>query len=484
MTPSSEFAAALLAAIACTLLVAPAVPAAAPESRPSSIRGQGRSGDWTRDLPGERTLVRAADLPRPHASPSVDRGPDVVARPSNAWPKAPAGFRVERLATGLDNPRNVVAAPNGDLLVVESAAGRIRLLRLDEAGRVRVDRVFASGLREPFGVAFYPPGPHPSHVYVGDTDAVVRFGYHDGDEQAEGRPERIVPLPGGGHLRGGGHWTRDVAFSLDGRKLYVSIGSFTNDDGDARDAGRARILECDPGGEACRTYASGIRNAVGVTIHPRTGQLWASVNERDGLGDDLVPDYITHVTEDGFYGWPWYYIGGHPDPRHQGEHPELKARVIVPDVLLQSHSASMRLQFYAGTQFPTEYRGDAFAALHGSWNRARRTGYKIIRVRMKGGRATGEYEDFVTGFVVDARRVWGRPVGLTIAKDGSLVFTDDGSNSVWRVTAEARGGAARTAPTGDRSDFRAPARHRAARARAERGRRQGGHPRGAPARST
>ncbi len=433
------------AALGCAVLVTTGGAAQAEAAAPT-IRRQGAPGDWTHDRPGARTFVGPSDLPPPRSTASVDRGPEIVARPSNAWPQAPAGFRVERVATGLHGPRNVVAAPNGDLLVVESAAGRIRLLRLDDAGHVRVDRVFAAGLRQPFGIAFYPPGPNPTHVYVGDTDEVIRFRYHEGAERAEGAPERVAPLPGGGHLRGGGHWTRDVAFSLDGARLFVSIGSFTNDAGDGRDAGRAEILECDPAGKACRTYASGLRNAVGLTIHPQTGQLWASVNERDGLGDDLVPDYITHVVDGGFYGWPWYYIGGHPDPRHAGEHPELEEKVIVPDVLLQSHSASMRLQFYAGTQFPAEYRGDAFAALHGSWNRARRTGYKIIRVRMKDGTATGEYEDFVTGFVLDARRVWGRPVGLTVGKDGSLFFTDDGSDSVWRVRSEHAGPPVRGSP--------------------------------------
>jgi glucose/arabinose dehydrogenase len=345
---------------------------------------------------------------------------------------------VELVATGLQNPRNVVAAPNGDLFVAESAAGRIRVLHPEGAGPSTLSEVFASGLRQPFGIAFYPPGPNPTHVYVADTDEVVRFPYHAGDRRPAGEREGVVRLPGGGHLRGGGHWTRDVVFSRDGAKMYVSIGSFTNVAGDESDAHRAEIRECDPDGRACRVYASGVRNAVGLAVDPATGQLWASVNERDGLGDDLVPDYITHVTDGGFYGWPWYYIGGNQDPRHRGEHPELKGKVVVPDVLIQSHSAPMRVQFCEGGQFPAEYRGDAFAALHGSWNRSRRTGYKIIRVLMKDGKATGEYEDFVTGFVVNDRDVWGRPVGLAFAPDGSLVFTDDGSSSVWRVRASTR----------------------------------------------
>jgi glucose/arabinose dehydrogenase len=253
--------------------------------------------------------------------------------------------------------------------------------------------------------------------------------------KARGAAETLAKLPSKARSDGG-HWTRDVIFSRDGKKMFVSVGSGSNvDDPDTTPAekDRATVLEFNPDGTGRRVYVSGIRNAVGLAVHPKTGQLWASVNERDGLGDNLVPDYITHLEDGAFYGWPWFYIGGNQDPRHEGEHQELKAKAIVPDVLVQSHSASMIMKFYTGAQFPAEYRGDAFAALHGSWNRARRTGYKIIRVIMKDGKATGEYEDFVTGFVVNDRDVWGRPVGLSVAKDGSLMFTDDGSNSVWRV---------------------------------------------------
>ena len=215
--------------------------------------------------------------------------------------------------------------------------------------------------------------------------------------------------------------------------MYVSVGSRSNVDDDATEKRRAAILAFDPDGKNERTFASGIRNPVGLAIHPRTGQLWTSVNERDGLGDHLVPDYITHVEEGGFYGWPWYYLGSNEDPRHTGKHPELKDKVIVPDVLVQSHSASLDLTFYDGSQFPEEYRLDAFAAEHGSWNRARRTGYKVIRVPMKDGKATGEYEDFLVGFVTSEGNVWGRPVGVTVAADGSLLVTDDGSGTIWRV---------------------------------------------------
>jgi glucose/arabinose dehydrogenase len=216
--------------------------------------------------------------------------------------------------------------------------------------------------------------------------------------------------------------------------MFVSVGSHSNVSDDSAEDHRADILEFNPDGSSERIYAAGIRNAVGIAIHPATGELWASVNERDDLGDDLVPDYITRVTEGGFYGWPWYYIGPNQDPRHAGKHPELRDKVLVPDILLQSHSASLQLAFYTGTQFPAEYRGDGFAAEHGSWNRSKRTGYKIIRVPLRDGKPTGEYEDFVTGFVTDDGKVWGRPVGVTVAADGSLVFTDDASDSVWRVS--------------------------------------------------
>jgi glucose/arabinose dehydrogenase len=289
----------------------------------------------------------------------------------------------------------------------------------------------------PFGIAFYPPGPNPTHVYIGNTNSVVRFAYENGNTQARGPAEVIVKnLPSGREqVGGGGHWTRDLVFSRDGKILFVSVGSRSNVSDDASENRRADILAFNPDGSGERVYAWGLRNAVGLAIHPQTGELWASVNERDLLGDHLVPDYITRVAEGGFYGWPWYYLGGHQDPRHQGKHPELKDKVIVPDVLVQSHSASLCMTFYTGNSFPSAYRVDAFAAEHGSWNRARRTGYKVIRVPMKDGKATGEYEDFLVGFVTQEGKVWGRPVGVAVARDGALLVTDDGSDTVWRVSA-------------------------------------------------
>jgi glucose/arabinose dehydrogenase len=426
-----------LAALALTPAPdAPPTPAA-PVAR--TLTGQGAMGDWTTDSPGVRRRITVADLPRPYATRSADNSPRIVPRPAGAWPKAPAGFQVEEFLSGLSNPRLIRTAPNGDVFLAESRPGRIRVLRAAEGGAARpsVNEVFASGLDRPFGIAFFPPGPDPRYIYVGETGAVVRFAYRSGDLKARGRKEVVVPdIPSGGLLRGGGHWTRDIAFSLDGTKMFVSVGSRSNDQEGSSESEkrRADILEFNPDGSGERLYASGIRNAVGIAAHPKTGELWASVNERDGLGDDLVPDYVTRVREGGFYGWPWFYLGPIQDPRHPGEHPELKAKVIVPDVLIQSHSASLEMAFYQGSQFPPEYEGEAFAAQHGSWNRSRRTGYKVIRVPARDGVPTGEYEDFLTGFVTPEGNVWGRPVGVAVAKDGSLLVSDDGGEVIWRVS--------------------------------------------------
>ena len=401
------------------------------------LTGQDALGDWTTDAPGVRRLITLDDLAKPFDTPSANNFPRVAGRPSGAMPRAPKGFQVSEFATGLQNPRKIVTAPNGDVLIAESQPNRIKILRdADADGKAELNEVFATGLTLPFGIAFYPSGPNPTHVYVGNTNSVVRFSYQNGDTKARGPAEVLVKnIPSGREqVGGGGHWTRDLEFSKDGKTLFVSVGSRSNVSDDQSETRRADILAFDPDGWNERIYASGIRNAVGLAIHPETGQLWASVNERDALGDHLVPDYVTHVEEGGFYGWPWYYIGANQDPRHKGKHPELKDKVIVPDVLVQSHSASLCMTFYTGSQFPKEYRLDGFAAEHGSWNRARRTGYKVIRIPMKDGKATGEYEDFLVGFVTPEGNVWGRPVGVTVAKDGALLVTDDGSGIVWRVT--------------------------------------------------
>jgi glucose/arabinose dehydrogenase len=284
----------------------------------------------------------------------------------------------------------------------------------------------------------------------------VRYAYKNGDLKATGKTEVVIAdLPSsrsrdenawkaydlavsqGKTPPDHGHWTRDLAFSLDGKRLFIGVGSASNvDDPDEHpsETRRANILEYTPEGKFVKVYASGIRNPSGIAVNPTTGQLWTSVNERDGLGDDLVPDYITHVQEGGFYGWPYYYLGNNPDPRHLGKHPELKDKVIVPDVLLQSHTASLQMTFYDGKQFPAEYRGDIFASQHGSWNRLVRSGYEVVRVPLKNGKSNGVYEDFLTGFLTPEGDVWGRPVGVATAPDGSLLVSDDGSGSIWRVS--------------------------------------------------
>ena len=450
----------------------------------TTLTGQAAFTDWNQQQPGVRHKITVADLPAPYASESSNNQPHVIARPANAWPIAPAGFKVTLYAGGdnapmqrADNtehmaraagtftmPRLVRTAPNGDLFLSDSGAGIIFVLRgVGADGKAAQIEQFASGLDHPFGIAFYP-ADNPKYVYVGNATTVQRFPYHAGDLHATGPAQTIVPdIPGYAQLAGGGHWTRDVIFSKDGQHLLVSVGSGSNvDDADthAREFHRADVLEYTPEGKFIEVYAHGIRNCVGEAINPTTGSLWCSVNERDALGNHLVPDYVTSVPEGGFFGWPWYYMGGHQDPRlpqpcasGTGAEPQVTApltaeqaqnckrvdmssKVITPDVLVQPHMASLEMVFYPARkeQFPADFEGDAFAAEHGSWNRANRTGYEVIRIPMKNGKATGEYDDFLTGFVTADGQVWGRPVGVAVANDGSLFVTDDGSRSVWHVT--------------------------------------------------
>ncbi|HKT89796.1 MAG TPA: c-type cytochrome [Candidatus Sulfotelmatobacter sp.] len=391
--------------------------------------------DFRYEKPGTTRKITVKDLPAPYATSSAENGPSVVARPENAWPVTLPGFKVELYASGLNEPRLLRTAPNGDIFLAESGPGDIRVFRgVSSDGKPEQMSVFAEGLKRPYGIAFYPPGPNPQWVYIGNTNEVVRFPYHNGDMKASGPSEHIADLPAGG-----GHWTRALDFSLDGKTMYVAVGSASNvDDPDTHpgEKDRADILYCDATNCQLKVYAYGIRNAGGgIRVNPKTGELWCSVNERDALGDNLVPDYITHVQEGGFYGWPWWYIGPHQDPRHEGKHPELKDKAIVPDVLLQAHNASLEFTFYQGDKFPAEYKGDLFASEHGSWNKHVRVGYEVIRIPLhQTGHATGEYEDFLTGFVLPNGDVWGRPVGMTEAHDGSLLVSDDGSNSIWRVS--------------------------------------------------
>ena len=429
----------------CTFLFLAAVlvlmPAALGQSNKKQVlTGQNAFTDAAHESPGTRRHLTTADLPAPAPDQSVDNGADMVSRPANAWPQAPKGFKVEQYATNLENPREMRTAPNGDIFLAESEAGKIVVFRgVDKDGHPQQKSEFATGLHQPFGIAFYPLGPNPKYIYIGDTDAIVRFPYHNGDLKAAGTMQQLAELPGGGRLRGGGHWTRDLVFSKDGTKLFASVGSHSNvDDPDTHpeEFHRADVLEFTPEGKFVKVYAYGIRNCVGEAINPITGELWCSTNERDALGNNLVPDYVTHIQEGGFYGWPYYFMGTHggvQDPRHKGKHPELQSKVITPDVLVNPHFASLEMLFYEGSQFPAEYKGDGFACEHGSWNRKERSGYEVIRLPMKNGHATGEYEDFLTGFTVGDGGVWGRPVGITEGKDGSLFVSDDGTNSIWHV---------------------------------------------------
>jgi glucose/arabinose dehydrogenase len=426
---------------------------AAPGTAPSLLVGKAAFGDWKADRPGLRRRISPADLPPPYATRSAGNSPRVIARPGSGHLVVPPGFRVEQFASGLEGARAVKVAPNGDIFISQPWAGQVSVLRAaDGASKPTRREVFAANLNAPFGLAFYPPGPNPHWFYVAQANSVVRFAYERDDLHAREEPQVIVPSL----AYGGSHWTRNVAFSNDGKRMFVSVGSGSND-GETlgkRDAGeiarfeaahglgatwgdetrRAEVMAFDPEGRQEQVYATGLRNCVGLAVDPVGGDVWCSTNERDELGDDLVPDYVTRVRDGGFYGWPWYYIGDHEDPTHRGERPDLKHKVTVPDVLVQAHSASLEMAFYAAAQFPKEYRGSLFVAEHGSWNRSKRTGYKVIRIIMKDGVPTGEYEDFMTGFVVDDRDVWGRPVGIGVMRDGSLLVTEDGNGTVWRVS--------------------------------------------------
>jgi glucose/arabinose dehydrogenase len=416
-----------------------------------ALGGSAAFGSWHDDAPGKRRHITVDALPAPYATPSVGNTTRVARAPADATLKVPAGFSVKPFAGGLTNPRLLRVAPNGDIFVAETGAGRVRVLRADQSGAaVAKSEIFASGLRGPFGIAFYP-ADNPAWVYVANMDSVVRFAYQDGDMKARSAAETIVP-----QLPSGGHTTRDVAFSKDGMRMFVSVGSATNDaegmghlDAAAvkrweqdkpagaawgSDTERADVLVFDAQGKNGRIFATGIRNCVTVAINPVTGDPWCATNERDGMGDNLPPDYVTRVHEGSFYGWPWYYMGAHEDPRHVGERPDLKSKITVPDVLIQPHTAPLQMMFYTGDQFPADFKGNAFVALHGSWNRATRTGYKIARLIVKDGVPTGEYEDFVTGFVIDDTSVWGRPVGVAQTRDGALIFSEDGNGTIWRVS--------------------------------------------------
>ena len=428
---------------------------APPLAQPSKglLTGAAAFGDWRSDAPGVRRRIEVADLPAPFATPSAGNSPHVVDRPAGKMPSAPPGFSVTLFAAGLENPRLLRVAPNGDVFVAETGPGRIRVLRApDGAPQAGQNEVFAAGLDGPFGVAFYPPGPSPEWVYVAEHNTVVRFPYRNGDVRARGAAEPVVPRLTQSR---GGHSTHDLVFAPDGTRMFVSVGSASNvaQDMERRsveaaqtweaahglgaawgdEENRADVLVFTPEGKGRHSFATGLRNCVGMAMQPATGALWCSTNERDGLGDDLVPDYVTRVREGAFYGWPWYYLGNHEEPRLRGQRPDLAGRATVPDVLLQAHSASLQMAFYDAGEFPPAFRG-AFASEHGSWNRAKRTGYKVIRIVLDtSGAPTGEYEDFLTGFVLNDSAVWGRPVGVAVAHDGALLVSEDGNGTLWRV---------------------------------------------------
>lgn len=373
--------------------------------------------------------IKPSDLPPPNATPDADNGPRVVPRPAGAELQLPPGFKVNVYAEGGDfrRPRWLALAPNGDVFVADHTANSVFILRdADHDGVAETRFTFATGLNLPFGMAFWK-----DYFYVANTNAVVRFRYKVGQTKAEGEPEKIADLPGKGYRE---HWTRNIIFSPDGAKLYATVGSESNVSVEPEP--RAAILEFNPDGTGRRLLATGTRNPIGLAFRPGTRDLWAAVQERDRLGDDLVPDFVTRIQDGGFYGWPYAYADQREDPRRKGERPDLVRKTIVPDVLIQAHSAVLGLVFYEGKMFPAEYRGDAFVALHGSWNRAKRTGYKIIRIRFKDGRPAGGYDDFLTGWMLgeDSTDVWGRPVGLLVLPDGSLLVVDDGANKIWRVS--------------------------------------------------
>lgn len=419
------------ASFCASLLVAAAVLLQAAKTDGWTIlTGSDAFSDSTKLVPGTNRRITAKDLPAPgKGTPGKQKQ---VPRPTGAMPKAPEGFTVNIYAeTGNLAPRQIKVAPSGDIFVANSAQNSISVYRgINGAGKMRETETFATGLTGVFGIAFYPSN-EPQWLYVGNNANIVRFPYRGGDMKARGPAEVIVK-----ELPTGGHATRDIVFSRDHLSMYVAVGSATNiDDPDKNPAEfhRANILEYKPDGTFVGVYASGIRNPVGLAVHPVSGELWTSINERDNLGDNLVPDYVTSVKKGGFYGWPYFYIGGNPDPRLNGAHPELKDKVIVPDVLVQPHSASVGMTFYTDRVFPPEYRNDAFAAEHGSWNRSIKAGHEVIRIPLDNGRASGVYQNFLTGFLDENGNPWGRPSGVATGPDGSLLVTDDGANIIWRV---------------------------------------------------
>jgi len=421
------------------------------------LTGKAAFGDYQQDKPGVKRLITSKDLDAPGATSSASNAPGGVAMPDGALPKVPDGFKVEMVASGIANPRAIRFAPNGDLFVANSEDGSVLVYRFDDQGDAKPaeESTFATGLMQPYGIAFYP-ADKPEWVYVAESDGLKRFPYKAGDLKASGEPETLFDNINPDH-----HWTRDVVFSEDGKTMYYSVGSGSNVGLDSTmkptpasgtvdewvkshplgvawgdEDRRAAVLAYDPDGKNERYLATGLRNCAGMTLQPQTGQVWCVVNERDELGDNVPFDYATSVKDGAFYGWPWFYIGDNADPRWaETPRDDLKGHVTVPDVLFQSHSAPLNITFYNSDAWGADYKGDAFVALHGSWNRGTRTGYKVVKLDFDAaGKATGEYEDFMTGFVIDAANVWGRPVGVAVSPKGDLFVSEDGNGTIWKIS--------------------------------------------------
>ena len=377
-------------------------------------------------LSAQVTRGKKPELPAPFATKSAANSPSRVAPPAGFLPTVPAGFRINVFATGFKRPRWLIVAPNNDIFLADTGAGEIVIMRDPQnTGGAQSRETFASGLTRPFGIAF-----HDDYVYVGTMRELVRFKYDPKTSKRLGEAEPLLKLPGGGHD------TRSVVFSKDGKHVFVGVGSESNIT-PGEEPIRAAVTICDPDGKNARQFATGLRNPVGLALEPVTGNVWTSVNERDELGDNLPPDYFTSLKDGGFYGWPYSYIGDNVDSRVKPQRPELVAKALVPDVLLGAHVAPLQFAFYTGKQFPESYRGGAFVAEHGSWNRSTRSGYQVAFVAFKDGQPSGDPVPFMTGLVPDpsSGTVYGRPVGVAVAPDGSLLVSDDGAAVVYRISA-------------------------------------------------
>jgi glucose/arabinose dehydrogenase len=379
-----------------------------------------------------KTAIGDITLPAPFASESATVRSSIVDWPNGKMPVAPDGFTVSKFADKLDNPRWIYIAPNNDIFVSESAADRISIFHdANKDGKFETREVFTKGLNQPFGMLIIG-----NAFYIANTDGLYKYPYNPADLKLKGKGEKILELPAGGYNN---HWTRNLIANKMGTKIYVTVGSGSNvaEHGMENEVRRACILEINPDGSGEKIYASGLRNPVGMDWNPETGELWTAVNERDRLGDDLVPDYITSVKNGGFYGWPYSYFGNILDPRMKGQGKDLAAKAIVPDVAVGAHTASLGLAFYTKNAFPATYKNGVFVGQHGSWNRSKISGYKVLFVPFKNGKPSGDPQDFLTGFVADASKaeVYGRPVCVAVTSDGSLLVADDGSDTIWKVTA-------------------------------------------------